>query len=411
MKKLKLIILACTMATTLAAQPLLKVLPAYECVHYDKNVLNYPAGNESMRYFYTQLDSLLLFRQGNINILHIGGSHVQADYLTHRIRTDLIGVQPELQAMRGIIFPHNVAKMNTARNYNIKYQGEWEANRNSRKPFDFRMGLTGMAIRTSDADAEISFCLNRPESSLKWEFDRLRILGYASSDSVVPMLLLPQDTLLSVFDSVTSSYVFQLPAMTDTACIHFSIPNHNEWFTLTGIIPENNLQGINYYSVGVNGAAVPAWLRCTDFERDLQLVKPQLVVMGIGINDAAVPYGDFDTEKFKQNYRMLIERILRVSPQCAFVFITNNDSYRSVSRKRMAPNQNGELAQQAFYDLAKEYKGAVWDVFAFMGGQGSVEQWAMSDLMQRDKLHFNKKGYELLGDMFYNAFISDYLEY
>lgn len=399
-------------AERVPAQPLLRALPDYECVHYDRNRLHFPAGKENMSLFYAHLDSLLLFGKGCINILHIGGSHIQADFLPHAIRTDLVSLQPGLVAERGIIFPHNVLPhMNTSRNYAIRCSGEWTANRNSRKPWDLRMGLAGMAAMTSDTAAEVRFCLNKSADAPQWRFDRLRVLGYASSDSVVPILLAVGDTLLPELDTVQPGYVFRLPAMTDSACIRFRIPADGQWFTLTGILPENDLQGINYFSVGVNGAAVPAWLRCVDFERDLHLVKPQLVVFGIGINDAAVPYGDFNPEKFKQNYRLLIERIRRVSPDCALIFTTNNDSYRSAGRRTMVPNRNGELVQRAFYELAEEYQGAVWDLFDFMGGYGSVEKWEMYDLIQRDRLHFTQKGYELIGHMFYNALISDYLGY
>ena len=75
----------------------------------------------------------------------------------------------------------------------------------------------------------------------------------------------------------------------------------------------------------------------------------------------------------------------------------------------MAPNANGRVVQEAFYDLAKEYKGAVWDLFDIMGGYGSVDSWELEGLVRRDRLHFTVDGYNLLGDLLYNALLTDYL--
>ena len=102
----------------------------------------------------------------------------------------------------------------------------------------------------------------------------------------------------------------------------------------------------------MNGASVPSYLRCDDFERDLELIKPDLIIFGIGINDAAEK--DFEKETFKQNYAELISIMQRVNPDCALLFVTNNDSFKSkrVKKKRVYEvNPNGKIVQEAFKEM------------------------------------------------------------
>ena len=69
----------------------------------------------------------------------------------------------------------------------------------------------------------------------------------------------------------------------------------------------------------------------------------------------------------------------------------------------MVHNDNGEAVRVAMMELAREYGGAMWDLYGIMGGEGSATQWRDAGLMKDDRLHFTKEGYELLGDMLYRA--------
>jgi len=177
-------------------------------------------------------------------------------------------------------------------------------------------------------------------------------------------------------------------------------------FVVRGFILEKETPGIVYNAIGVNGASVPSYLKCEDFEKELHLLKPDLIVFEIGINDAASQA--FNKELFYKNYNSLIGKVKRVNPNCAFIFITNNDSFRRVSRRRYRVNQNGTLARTVFFQLAAENQGGVWDLFSLMGGLGSIQQWQTLELAKSDKIHFTDSGYQLIGDMFYNAFVKYY---
>jgi hypothetical protein len=134
---------------------------------------------------------------------------------------------------------------------------------------------------------------------------------------------------------------------------------------------------------------------------------------GIGNNDAADK--DFEVKYFKRNYNELIQVIKRVNPDCAILFVTNNDSYSKVKGRRKKVryevNPNGKVVEEAFMELGKQHNAAVWDQFDIMGGLRSMQNWENAELAQKDKVHFTSSGYRLIGDLLYNALISRYIEH
>ena len=376
-------------------------------MHAEASVLLFPGARTAQDLFYAKLDTLVATGRGNVNVWHIGGSHVQAAFFPNRIMNALDSLT--LRGDRGFLFPLKLAGTNYDKTYRISATGEWEApiltrNTTLRRP---RCGVTGYGARTASPDASVGFRLNA-DGSDRWSCESVRVLGYGSSDRAYPYILCLADTLRFEFEEATQSYLFDLPAPTDSVVVRFHIPAGEE-FTLNGLQPLSWRPGVNYFASGVNGAALPSWLdKCDDLERDLQLVRPDLAILAVGINDSATSAKDFKPEKFKENYRRLLEMVRRVSPECAFIFVTNNDSYRYV-RRGMTWNANGEAVRQAMLELAEEYGAGVWDLYGVMGGAHTVEKWRDAGLAKNDRLHFTDVGYNLLGDLFVEALMADKL--
>jgi lysophospholipase L1-like esterase len=409
-KRLTISVLAALLCAVLPAQELPRAEIAQQppCVHVDRAGLHFPGSRDAQDHFYGLLDSLMAGSGQSVNIWHVGGSHVQAGHFSYRLQERLTTMADSLKGERGFIFPYRIAKTNSDKSFRTSFTGEWLSAMaaSTHKDLNPRFGIMGIAAQTSDSLATVGIGLNISADTL-WRFNRFRILGYASSPDVRPYLVSGSDTLDFVIDTETQSYIFDLPAETDTVTIGFHIPE-GQSFTLTGTEPISGRKGINYYCSGVNGARLTTWLeQCPDLPRDLQLVKPDLAIFAVGINDSACKAVDFKPEVFKENYRRLIRLIREQSPDCAFVFITNNDSYRYISRG-MTYNHNGPTVQKAMFELAKEYGAAVWDVYDIMGGKDSVIKWRNAGLVKSDRLHFTQEGYVLLGDMLYNALVDDY---
>lgn len=392
----------CSMAQHKAVE-----LPQYKFVNYKANILHYDTSSSAMKGFFERWRRIEESGQGNLNIVHIGASHVQAGSLTNTVRCDLLAGHPSLVGPRGMIFPYSAAaKCNNPADYRVHCQQKMLLTRNVYKEHTYPLGLCGIAVTATDAPAEIEIQMNEPK--VNYATSRVVLLGH-SEHGVVPRLRIgSREVYPSYIDNRTDRFIFNLDHAVDTFTV--VLPCHNgQQFTVSGIYLDNNHAGISYHSIGVNGASVTDYLRCRNLVRDLRLLRPDVVVFGIGINDAVPP--TFDTAAFRRNYLSLVDSIRTVNPDCAFIFITNNDSYRKIGRRKYNVNTNGQLVRQVFYRLGKETDGAVWDQFEVMGGLRSMDIWRQAGLAQTDRVHFTFAGYQLVGNMFYNALIKAYNDY
>lgn len=352
--------------------------------------------------FFQKFDSVVSTKQGNVSILHIGGSHVQAGTMSHRIRKNLLNAFPDLVASRGIIFPYSAAaKCNNPSDYRTSKNVPFCLIRNVYKDFDYPLGASGIAVYTNAPDAEIT--IKKVDKSINYNTNKITLLGFPATDSaeVLPSLIINQKEYWpDEYSSVRRRYIYNVPTVTDSFKIKFNCVDSNI-FVVTGILLESGRPGITFHSIGVNGAQTGSYLKCVDFEEDMELIAPDCVIFGIGINDAMG--SPFDTTAFVNNYLKITEIFRKINPDCAFIFITNNDSFRKVSKKYVV-NRNGLLARRAFYRLAELTGGAVWDQFDIMGGLESMDEWRKAGYAQTDRVHFTNSGYNLLGDLFFNAF-------
>lgn len=364
-----------------------------------------------------------------VNILHIGGSHVQAGELSNTIRMHF-----EPAGDRGLLFPFRAIKTNGPSSYRFDYTGMWKGERNVFQNPEVELGLAGAAAITSDKNATITLRL-RDEG--RWDFGQLTILGESSDSTVIPYLTtqagdtLWADPILSRIADVKGTWVYLLPQPDSVVTLQIQGLVRNvspqqdrktykpladkHYFVLRGFLPTSSRMGVTFTESGVNGASLPSWLRCSEhFEQELSLLPPDLVIFGIGINDAHVSEAEFDPEVFKQRYRDLISRIRAISPDCCLLWITNNDCAIKHGRGRKTyytPNKNGARVQKAMMELAEEYNGAVLDVYALMGELSSSVKWVKEGLMQRDRVHFTHDGYQLIGHILYDALAQDYARY
>ena len=487
----------------------MEITPGYYDVDFSKydfidtslNTIQFPRGSASFDLFFNKLDTLVFENRGKVRILHIGGSHLQADVISGRIREHLIKEYPGASTGRGFVFPYSAARTNTPASYASSYKGIWDKNKNVQKEITKPLGLLGIAISTSDPRAEITLLLDKYNSEPIWGETSFRVFGFSDSNNVEPVLRIDSMDVFGTLDTASQSYVFTSPRPIDTIQIAFRwtdstkqaevaafitdslykdsvaradslarvadslrldslglLPSSNSMaqvatadsmfqgdcedvldtnclnrdeelqsamrdsaatdtvpprphFTLTGILAENNAPGITYTNVGINGAKVSNYFEetCPLFEKEMSYYKPDLVIFAIGINDANVEV--FNDKAFREDYDMLIKRIRKVSPKTAFIFETNNDSYRKVRKRKYVQHPNGEVARKSFFMLADKHKAGVWDKFSIMGGLGSMAKWEKADLAKKDKVHFKTAGYQLLGDMFYKALMQAYFDH
>ena len=394
--------------------PLMKPIDDRSFAHFERNHLVFPGDSVAMERFFQKMDSVVFLGKGNVSIMHIGGSHVQAGVFTQQFRDNLLSIGTDMIGGQNFVFPFTAGGTNNPSHFMVNSTGEWSYTRNAvSKDTDRRMGLAGAAITTTDPKASVTIISRSRRPSYltpSFDFNKVTLIGFSEPNNVVPVASLDGVTLRGRYDESQSAYIFDLPHYSDSIRFFFeSMPGE---FTLQGVLLENGTSGISVHTVGVNGARVTSYLRCDDFERDLKLIRPDLIIFGIGINDAADD--SFEKQTFKRNYGELIRVIKRVNPDCALLFLSNNDSYKRVKVKRKTRyevNVNGRIVEEAFLEMGKEHNAAVWDQFDIMGGLRSMQDWENAGLAQKDKVHFTVEGYKLLGDLLYNALIESYIQH
>lgn len=382
-------------------------IEAYPFLNLDKNKLEFYGDTTFFNNVFQKLDSLVFQGKGNLSILHIGGSHVQGGTLQRTMRAKFDNLMPGIGGERGFFFPYKMAHSNMPSDFHVEYSGQWSGCRCAKKSTICTWGMSGYNATTEDSTARVKLFMGDMENQ-NYRFNKIRIFYQLDKNSYETRLDSIYGSVTSSIDSVGQFIEYRFDKTYDTLAFGLlktdSVQTH---FTLRGIQYITDEPGITYHSIGVNGASVPAYLRCNDFEDELAYLAPDLVIFGIGINDANGPVSRFGQKGFEANYQDLMDWFKKANPNVNFIFLTNNDSYY----RRRYPNQNVYKVVSAMQNLAKANNGVVWNLFEIMGGIGSVKLWEKTGLAKADKVHFTSKGYQLQSDLFYEAFRQSYGAY
>jgi lysophospholipase L1-like esterase len=357
--------------------------------------------NPNWEHLEQELQEMISTKSGKLNFYHIGGSHLQADIYTHDFRTFLQSNWPGLSGERGLVFPFNLAHTNNPSNYNFSSPNSWKGYRSvNQRPEDLDYGLSGAAITCSDSIVLLYF--KHLRTAVKPPYNRLRVYHNTG--------LFPYDLNFGDQELLVTEVAY-FPELGYTE-INFSdhLDSLDLMFTkniaeafemeLYGIEFLNELPGIRYTAIGINGASLPTYLANNNFSRDLELSPPDLFIFSVGTNDAHCSYEAFSPKTYKENLEKMIQLVLQSNPKCAILLTVPNDDYY----KRKYPNRNTERQREVIFQLAKTYHTGVWDFYGIMGELGSSLTWKNAGLMQADYVHFTSTGYHLKGDLLIEAF-------
>lgn len=383
------------------------VMPQFEdLIHTEANTLLGVENSPSFSYFFSQLDSVYAGKKENLHIFHIGGSHIQADIYSNKLRTYFQNMNSVSQGQRGFVFPFQLAHTNNPANYRVEANKEkWEGYRNSVLKDSVAWGLAGVSAAFRDCDDTISIKANyRTHTKKPYTFHKLRVFYNTWKDDYYLNIL---DSTLVAFDTINYQKMYrEFRFARNVSALEMAInikdtATMGPEFLMMGMEFMNDNPGIEYTSIGVNGASFGSYKRSTYFENQLGLYKPDLFIISIGTNDAYMPKGDFKAEEFRANYEAFIQMIQRINPDCAILLTVPNDDYY----KRKRANPNTEIQEQIILELTEKYKMACWDLYAVMGGLGSSNKWYKNKLMPKDRIHFTSLGYSIKGDLLLKALV------
>lgn len=381
------------------AQP--PVPGAHPFIRPELSKLIYPKDSSRFMDLFRRMDDMRRGRVKRITVAHFGGSHIQAGFWPEVLINGFQGTG-NFEGGGLFIFPFKAVKTNNPNFFRSFSYGKWKRCRCAvtREMCD-NLGVAGMAAVTNDSLSTFGFKLLdvvRPKkvnsvkvyhnfnSSFELTLNHESSLHYERKDE--PKKGYTEFTFESFVDSLNFAVIRRDTLRKD--------------FMLRGISAENSEPGFYYASMGVNGAASGSFLRCPEFVNELKSIPPDLVIFTLGVNDTHDV--NFSKQAFMNKYDSLVANIKKVSPNCAFLFVTTTDNYLN----RKTANKRPIKAAEAAYELAEKHKGAVYDLYGVMGGYKSISKWYKAGLAARDKVHFNARGYRLLANMMYQAIDRSY---
>ena len=359
-------------------------------------------------YLYTEIQKMIAKKDRKLNFYHIGGSHIQADIYTHDFRTFLQSNWPGLDGERGLVFPFGLASTNNPSNYNFSSPNNWTGFRSvSARPEDLQYGLTGAAIKCADSLIVVNF--KHMRSLVKPPFNRLRIY-HNTGEFFYDMNFGSQELFVTdTYHHADLGYSeIRFSDKMDSLDIQFiRTCNIATSLEIYGFEFLNDLPGITYNAIGINGAGLYTYLGNEHFLRDLKIHPPDFFAFSLGTNDAYTSYENFNPQKYKENLEEMMKLILTVNPKCAILLTVPNDCL--LNKKHI--NKNTNRQREVIYQLAAKYEQAVWDFYGIMGELGSSKSWKENGLMQTDYVHFTAGGYHIKGSLLIDAFLKYLLQF
>ena len=372
----------------------------YPFINQAKNKIYYGKDSGNMNLFFDKMNELRDGKRNHVNIVHIGGSHVQAGFWTEALH-DKFQSLSNFEGGGMYAFPFKQGKTNGPSSYKTYSDGKWKRCRCITREKCTELGASGIAVLTNDSAN--FFALKIQANAHLKNFTRIKVyhnfnnsFRFSCNKSTFPEYkkydMIYEGYTLYEFETPQDSISFDL-IRKDTL---------QKDFILYGFSLENEKPGYYYAYMGVNGAATESFLNCENFVKQLSTLQPDLVIFSLGVNDVYSP--GYKASNFMAHYDSLIAWVRRASPNCAILFTTVSDNYI----RRRTPNKRSISGGEVIFKLVEKHNLAVWDLFEVMGGYKSMSKWYKARLAAKDKIHFTVKGYKILANLMFEAIMKNY---
>jgi lysophospholipase L1-like esterase len=377
---------------------------------------NYIQNDTSLNRFYAKALSCQTKQIGVIKIIHIGDSHIQAGSLTKPIQ---LGLQKQLgYGGRGLVFPYQIARTNGPSDIVSSSNVKWMSRRNSVRNSSLPTGLSGHVIYSTDSNAIIKIKIKEPDTGYI-PITRIQLMHGSITDSNYAYQLMDSNGAIL---ATPSAFVEQSDTVTT-----FILPGKHSSFTIGqvknapnqisstffGCLVDNGVPGLIYHTIGVNGAEYKSYLEADKFLAQLAWLSPDLIILSMGTNEA-FNTKNFSEDGFSKYVFSLIDTIKQLNPQSAILITTLPESlkpYRVKKRTYYRSNPNVATIHKLLISAALLKGVAFWDLYTIMGGLNSMTKWHAAGMTDSKRVHFSHKGYQIQGQLLYNALWNSLLKY
>ena len=261
---------------------------------------------------------------GYVSIVHIGDSHIQADFLSGVLREglqDFFG-----NAGRGLVFPYQLAKSNAPEDISSSSTTTWQFNRVAHPEISHPLWISGYGLKTNTANANINISL-KPGKAGASSFDHLKFFLDGNTaiswivqadNNITPYLLKKEQGDTSLCQQV----------LLDQACSGFSLSSlpSDQTKEFFGVSLENSGPGVIYHTLGVNGARYDQYNIASLFWQQLPALKADLYIISLGTNEAQA--ASFSETSFLNQLTVFVQKLKQTSPGASILITTAPDSYK-----------------------------------------------------------------------------------
>lgn len=337
-----------------------------------------------------------------VQVVHIGDSHILGNLVTREVRERL---QREFgDAGRGFIFPYKLAQSNGPKDYLVETNCRWNGSNCQRDlSAETSYGLSGFKVETNNINGEMTFRMRDTATSEMELFTKVTVFHRKNAlefEILVRDEISNQDAQLFIEDDYAHSYYFDRPVGQVTITAK-KTSDKQRTLTIDGISLENELSGVLYHSIGVNGGKFMDFVRAKNFAIQVADLEPDLIILSFGTNEGQ---GRINVAYQQEAMKALTDKLLERCPTAVIMLTTPADSY--LHGRGFNPYINDISA--VIRDFARENGFALWDLYNFSGGENSAISWKSNRLMSSDSVHYSKAGYAVQGKLLYQSIIKGY---
>lgn len=369
--------------------------------------LNFIENDFALRQFYAKLNLLEQGKVKQVSIIHIGDSHIQADFFTGTLRDSL---QAKFgSAGRGLYFPYRTAGTNGPDA--IKDKGSeinWRMKRCAFPNQPMPIGVMGITLELSQ-NAYIDIYVR--EGDVASLFNELRVFSDDEDKLNLRVSSLDGNILYAAegapVEKVKHLTEYELDDLQSAVRIQLSPVSHdtNTAAHLYGVQLNNTkASGIQYNMIGVNGAKFSDYNAARFFFSQLGLVPADLIIVSLGTNEAlSLTYA---ADSMYIALDQFYTKLRQVQTSAAVLFTAPPDTYYQHAQANPHTAEIVDIERR--YAIAHDC--AFWDFYTIMGGLGSVVNWYKQGYGNKDLVHFLRPGYQKQGQLLYQALLNAYMQ-
>lgn len=341
-----------------------------------------------------------------LRIAVYGASHTQADIYTSYLRQYL---QARFgNAGQGFVGLAQAKGANRKLDYKVDTVG-FRAEFAQNTPEPGRFGLLGAASVSIEPDAAFKIAPRRAKDPAAWSSKYELFYGAE-----------PQGGELSI--GVDGGTPVILPGNSDApeARYHgFELPLGAHQLEIKslgngptrvfGISAERSGPGIVIDTLGIGGTRASSMLAWDEelWAEHLLRRAPTLVVLAYGTNEASD--GRETIPEYAEQLKAVLARMRQILPRAACLMVGPGDYPKQVDGDwQSRPRLHEVIRTQR--EIAPTFECAFWNTYEFMGGEGSMREWAQAKppLGARDHVHLTRRGYVRMGMALGDALIRAY---